>query len=100
MPPVHGPVDPEAWPAAPEGGAGLLLDGAADMDLVAFLGSALGRAGVVLAVGPEGGWADEDRATARAAGYRAVRLGPRTLRTENAGPVALALVQVAWGDLG
>jgi 16S rRNA U1498 N3-methylase RsmE len=27
-------------------------------------------------------------------------LGPRLLRTETAGPVAVALLQARWGDLG
>jgi 16S rRNA (uracil1498-N3)-methyltransferase len=55
--------------------------------------------GVALAVGPEGGWSDADRERARAKGYRPARLGPRVLRTEVAGAVALAFVQLAWGDL-
>ena len=33
------------------------------------------------------------------AGFAPVRLGPRVLRTETAGIVALAVLQALWGDL-
>jgi 16S rRNA (uracil1498-N3)-methyltransferase len=45
-------------------------------------------AGVVVAVGPEGGFTDEEIALARDRGWRVVGLGPRVLRVETA---ALAL---------
>lgn len=51
-----------------------------------------------LLVGPEGGLAPEERSQALAAGFQAVRLGPRTLRTETAGPAALAAIAALWGD--
>lgn len=56
-------------------------------------------AGVVLAIGPEGGWSPQDRAALRAAGYQGVRLGPRILRTETAGLAAIAVLQAVHGDL-
>ncbi|MBN2580399.1 MAG: 16S rRNA (uracil(1498)-N(3))-methyltransferase [Pirellulales bacterium] len=46
---------------------------------------------VILAVGPEGGWTDEEAALAVAAGWRTVSLGRRVLRVETA-----ALVLVTW----
>jgi len=46
----------------------------------------------VLAVGPEGGFTDEEVALARAADWRVVGLGPRILRVETA---AIALVAAA-----
>ncbi len=55
---------------------------------------------IVLAVGPEGGWAREEVELAAAAGYLAAGLGPRTLRTETAGPAALGIIQFLYGDLG
>ncbi len=55
---------------------------------------------VVIAVGPEGGFADEEVAQARATGFVTVGLGPRILRTETAALVALAIVGFALGDLG
>ena len=49
-------------------------------------------------VGPEGGWTDSELAACDAAGCRRVTLGPRVLRTETAGLVALAVLQARWGD--
>ena len=40
----------------------------------------------------------QEQDMARAAGYRALRLGPRILRTETAGLAALAAIQCLWGD--
>jgi 16S rRNA (uracil1498-N3)-methyltransferase len=50
-------------------------------------------------VGPESGLADEELAAALACGFVAVGLGPRILRTETAGLVALAVLQARFGDL-
>lgn len=49
------------------------------------------RQDVVLAVGPEGGFVEEEIELARLAGWRMVDLGPRILRIETA-----ALVLAAW----
>jgi 16S rRNA (uracil1498-N3)-methyltransferase len=48
--------------------------------------------------GPEGGWSSAEQTAAHAAGWEAVQLGPRILRTETAGPAALAALQARWGD--
>jgi 16S rRNA (uracil1498-N3)-methyltransferase len=50
-------------------------------------------------VGPEGGFSEEEAKQALEAGFRPVRLGPRTLRAETAAVVATSLVQYACGDL-
>jgi len=50
-------------------------------------------------VGPEGGWTAAEEAAAADYGCVAVALGPRVLRADSAAPVALSLVQSAWGDL-
>jgi 16S rRNA (uracil1498-N3)-methyltransferase len=55
---------------------------------------------VSLLTGPEGGLNPAEIAMAEAAGFTAVRLGPRVLRTETAALVALTAVQLRWGDLG
>jgi 16S rRNA (uracil1498-N3)-methyltransferase len=47
---------------------------------------------IVLVVGPEGGIADTELETFRAAGARAVRLGPSVLRTSTAGVAALSVL--------
>lgn len=54
--------------------------------------------GVALLVGPEGGWSDAEMAAIRYCGWSELTLGPRILRTETAGPAALAALQACWGD--
>jgi 16S rRNA (uracil1498-N3)-methyltransferase len=54
---------------------------------------------VELLIGPEGGLDDAEIERAVASGYTPVRLGPRVLRTETAGIVALSVLQALWGDL-
>lgn len=53
---------------------------------------------VQLLIGAEGGLDPQEVIAARQSGFRAVRLGPRVLRTETAGLAALAALQVLWGD--
>jgi 16S rRNA (uracil1498-N3)-methyltransferase len=53
---------------------------------------------IALLVGPEGGLAPREQQDASASGFRALRLGPRTLRTETAALAALAALQTVWGD--
>ena len=55
---------------------------------------------VWIAVGPEGGFAEDEIAAAVSSGWRRASLGPRVLRTETAGAVAAAIVLHTWGDLG
>ena len=56
-----------------------------------------GREGncAALAIGPEGGWTEEEITTARAAGFLEVSLGENILRTETATLAALALLRFA-----
>lgn len=54
---------------------------------------------VCLLIGPEGGFSDREYGDAAAAGFDAVSLGPRILRTETAAVAALTIVQALWGDL-
>ena len=49
----------------------------------------LGRAGAVVAVGPEGGWVDEEVRAFLQCGFSQIGLGPRILRTDVAVPVLL-----------
>lgn len=57
-----------------------------------------GGEGVTLMSGPEGGFSDQEREYAKAAGFIPVRMGGRILRTETAVLAALAAVQTLWGD--
>jgi 16S rRNA (uracil1498-N3)-methyltransferase len=53
-------------------------------------------AGVVLAVGPEGGFTEVEIEAARACGYQAVSLGNRRLRAETAAAAALTLAAAGY----
>lgn len=49
-----------------------------------------------LLVGPEGGWTDAERTSARAAGWTPVSLGPQVLRAETASTAGLAVIVAGW----
>lgn len=53
---------------------------------------------IALLAGPEGGLTDDEELAAVDAGFIAVTLGPRILRTETAAVAALAAMQSMWGD--
>jgi 16S rRNA (uracil1498-N3)-methyltransferase len=53
---------------------------------------------ITLLAGPEGGFSPEETRAAGHAGFLALRLGPRVLRTETAAVAALAAMQAWWGD--
>ncbi len=50
-------------------------------------------------IGPEGGFAPEEVAFLESLGAQSVTLGPRILRTETAGLVALSVLLYEWGDM-
>jgi len=54
---------------------------------------------LTLFVGPEGGFTSAEAQGAAAAGALSVSLGPRTLRSETAGPILAALALYEAGDL-
>ena len=55
---------------------------------------------LILLIGPEGGFSNEEIELAEAAGFVAAQFGPRILRTETAAVAALAVIQSRFGDLG
>ena len=83
-------------PAPGEGAARLLLSPTGERR-VQDLAGPLTRVSVL--IGPEGGLTPAETDEACAAGFTAVRLGPRVLRTETAAIAALALLQQTFGDL-
>ena len=82
----------------------LVLDPRAAQSLPAAMaaqeGAAQERPAVELLCGPEAGFSEAEIRQATEAGWLPVSLGPRVLRTETAGLVALAVLQAGWGDLG
>ncbi len=55
---------------------------------------------IALVVGPEGGFSPAEAAEAEAQGVRVVTMGPRILRAETAGVVAVALALSELGEMG
>ncbi|MCX7050861.1 MAG: 16S rRNA (uracil(1498)-N(3))-methyltransferase [Proteobacteria bacterium] len=80
-----------------------LLEPAAAQPLVAAAQAVVappsGPVAIALFIGPEGGLTDAELAQAARFGFQPMRLGPRVLRTETAGPAALAVLQAVAGDL-
>lgn len=58
------------------------------------------RRALNLMVGPEGGWSDQELHMAQQHGVKAVRFGPRVLRTETAGLalIAASTALLGWND--
>jgi len=97
LPEVRAPVDLARFLAdAPREGQRLVLSPSGPASLAGLASTA---ARVELLIGPEGGLDDAELDAAVRAGFAPVRLGPRVLRTETAGIVALAVLQALWGDL-
>ena len=55
---------------------------------------------VLVVVGPEGGFSEEEASSAESNEFDTVRLGRRILRTETAAVAAVCAVQLLWGDMG
>lgn len=53
---------------------------------------------LILLVGPEGGFTEEEEKAAFSIGFVPIRLGQRILRTESAALAAIAAIQALWGD--
>lgn len=91
---VHPPSRLSDWVAGlPEDMSRVLLDPRA-----AKSGIAAQETRLALIVGPEGGFDPSEEAFLKAAHFRAVRLGPRTLRAETAALAAVTAFQVWSGD--
>lgn len=95
LPDLHEPLKLDDWLAAPPEGPRLVLrpEGRTGLSGLAR------RDEVCLLIGPEGGLEPGEVESAEAADFLPVRLGPRILRTETAGPAALAVLQAMWGDM-
>jgi len=83
----------------PPGGALELVAAAAGVAGISQALDGVTAAAVVLYVGPEGDWSDQELEAHRAAGRIAVSLGPRTLRVETAAVIGAAQVLEATGGL-
>lgn len=96
LPPLNAPLTLVEWLASRKHDAALryILDPRASGR---FLPG--NRTGVMVLIGPEGGFSDEEIELAGKYDCTPVRLGPRILRTETAGIAALTICQSLGGDL-
>jgi 16S rRNA (uracil1498-N3)-methyltransferase len=95
LPSLEAPVDLFQWLGRPGDSLRLVLDPTVDRKLS---GLALKERDISVLVGPEGGLTDPEFVQLEQAGVLAVRMGPRVLRTETAGPAAIAVLQALAGD--
>lgn len=56
--------------------------------------------GVIVLIGPEGGFSDKEIKLAVQHGVTEINFGPRILRTETAAIASISAIQALWGDLG
>jgi len=95
VPEIQGPLSLPEWLNTSDFPLSLILDPMAGDRLS---GVSPGDAAVAVMVGPEGGFTEDEVNSARENGVRAVSMGPRVLRTETAGPAAIAVLQARSGD--
>ncbi|MGX9933245.1 16S rRNA (uracil(1498)-N(3))-methyltransferase [Virgibacillus salarius] len=57
------------------------------------------RQRILICIGPEGGFSEDETIALKASGFQAVRLGPRILRTETAALYALASISYHFEEL-
>jgi 16S rRNA (uracil1498-N3)-methyltransferase len=97
LPELDAPTALHALLAEPPGeGLRILLSPRGDLRLADLteVGS-----GVTVLIGPEGGLTEDEGRLAVQRGYRAMRFGPRILRTETAALAAVTALQQRFGDL-
>jgi len=90
------PVSSREFLGNPPGGDAWLCHPVEADTLLAAAAEGQRPARVVVAVGPEGGWSEQEVDAARAAGYRPGHLGRYVLRAETAALAALSLVMSRW----
>lgn len=95
LPEIFEPVKCAAWANKHDADLKLLLHPDAETEQ----GRDTVPQSVLLAVGPEGGFTEQEVQQLSAIDFTMLRLGERVLRTETAPLVALSILQYRWGDL-
>ena len=95
IPDVKAPLCLDEWVKSSAGLTRLVLDPTAKTRLSSL---SITADAVSIVVGPEGGFSDGEMEDLRMGGVKEVSLGPRVLRTETAGPAAIAVLQAVYGD--
>jgi len=98
LPVLQAVAKPEAAFAALGDRLGIFLSERAEAPSLRALLRDQAASNAVLAIGPEGGWTDEERDAAVKAGFLEASLGRLILRTETAAIAALASLSYALGD--
>ena len=101
VPPVHTPREIAELLRSTEGKTRLMFvepGGAGNVVDVASLDGGRPSEAIVL-IGPEGGWAPEEIATAAASGVTLLSFGKRVLRADAAGAAVLPVLRYIWRDL-
>lgn len=96
VPGVLPPCSLDEWLAMAGLSPGLVLDPGAELSLSDY---SVRTDAIFVLIGPEGGFTHKELEDVKAKGVTAVSLGPRVLRTETAGTVAVAILQTTMGDL-
>lgn len=100
-PRLEHPLELGQYLAGPGDHPVLVMDEAGDLSIRGALQQLQGEAGLTVMIGPEGGWAEEDRLfMKRCPTLLRAGIGPRILRAETAAVSTLAIVQYELGDLG
>ena len=102
VPQIRGPLTLDNYFAADLAVPALMLvepGASADALSVSTLRGEPTPAEAAVLIGPEGGWAEEERTSAASHGARLVTLGGRILRADAAPVVAISVLQLIWGDL-
>jgi len=94
LPAVHEPLDLVTWVQSDTQASRLVLEPEAPRSLARLPPASA----IELLVGPEGGFEDSELDLLERHGVERVSLGPRILRTETAGPAAVAILQAKAGD--
>lgn len=94
VPEVRSPLSVNEWMSGADDSPSVVLDPSAEKKLSGL--SVSGQA-ISILVGPEGGFTQDEVNTVCLGGLTAVSLGPRVLRTETAGPAAIAVLQAKAG---
>ncbi|WP_166424775.1 16S rRNA (uracil(1498)-N(3))-methyltransferase [Paraglaciecola sp. 20A4] len=96
LPKLHMPIEFQSWINQSTQALRLTLHPRADKS---FRHINVGKDGVRLLIGPEGGFSDQEIYQTEQGGFQTVQLGPRVLRTETAAITAISALQAIYGDL-
>src|SRR5262245_42799720 len=101
VPTISSPVDlPKATADHPSAVRLMLAERSAEVSLISIPLPKGPDQTIVLLIGPEGGWDDDELRVMQEQACRTVMLGSRILRAETAALAALSIVQSRLGELG